>query len=465
MKLEGVHHVTAITGDAPRNVDFYARVLGLRLVKKSVNQDDPTVYHLFYGDEEGAPGNDITFFEYPGARRGQGRRRDGAHRRLAGRLARGGRLLGGPPGRRGHRRRALRGRRLRVPRPRGPAARADPGREPGRAAHRRPSRGAGASSRCRASTACAPTRTTPSRAAASSRRRSSSNRTARSSWEARGKHRGGLYLYDQSDERGVPGAGTVHHVAWASPTDEHEAWQRRVAESGASPTPVIDRYYFESIYFREPSGVLFEIATIGPGLHRRRAAGDARRAALAAAELRAPARPARGRADAAAGPARASRRQVTIAHLERPAEGEPAGLLVLFHGRGSDERDLFPLLDVLDPERRLLGVTPRGPLSLPPGGAHWYAFLQARLPGSGDVPRDLPAVAEWLDGFDFEHVVLGRLLAGRGDDLRARARQRAPTAGGAGRAERLHADGARLRARPGAAAAAGRDRPRRLRQR
>ena len=71
MKLEGVHHVTAITGDAPGNVDFYARVLGLRLVKKSVNQDDPTVYHLFYGDEEGAPGNDITFFEYPGARRGR----------------------------------------------------------------------------------------------------------------------------------------------------------------------------------------------------------------------------------------------------------------------------------------------------------------------------------------------------------------------------------------------------------
>src|SRR4051794_22202825 len=70
MKLEGIHHITAITGDAPRNVDFYARLLGLRLLKKSVNQDDPTVYHLFYGDEEGAPGNDITFFEYPGARPG-----------------------------------------------------------------------------------------------------------------------------------------------------------------------------------------------------------------------------------------------------------------------------------------------------------------------------------------------------------------------------------------------------------
>ena len=70
MKLEGIHHVTAITADAPGNVDFYARVLGLRLVKKTVNQDDPTVYHLFYADEEGSAGADITFFEYPGARRG-----------------------------------------------------------------------------------------------------------------------------------------------------------------------------------------------------------------------------------------------------------------------------------------------------------------------------------------------------------------------------------------------------------
>ncbi len=71
MKLEGIHHVTAITGDAPRNVDFYTRVLGLRLVKKTVNQDDPTVYHLFYADELGSPGADLTFFEYPGARQGR----------------------------------------------------------------------------------------------------------------------------------------------------------------------------------------------------------------------------------------------------------------------------------------------------------------------------------------------------------------------------------------------------------
>src|SRR3954454_24370839 len=71
MRLEGIHHITAITGDAPRNVDFYTRVLGLRMAAKTVNQDDPTVYHLFYADELGRPGSELTFFEYPGARQGK----------------------------------------------------------------------------------------------------------------------------------------------------------------------------------------------------------------------------------------------------------------------------------------------------------------------------------------------------------------------------------------------------------
>src|SRR4051794_1752669 len=85
MKLEGIHHITAITGDAPRNVDFYVRVLGLRMVKKSVNQDDPTVYHLFYADEAGSPGADLTFFEYPNAR--PGRAGAGMVHRIAHRVA------------------------------------------------------------------------------------------------------------------------------------------------------------------------------------------------------------------------------------------------------------------------------------------------------------------------------------------------------------------------------------------
>src|SRR5437016_2333418 len=86
------------------------------------------------------------------------------------------------------------------------------------------------------------------------------------SWEARGEKRGGLYGYDPAPEgAGTGGAGTVHHVAWASPMEEHEAWRERVERAGGRPTPVIDRFYFRSIYFREPSGVLFEIATLGPG--------------------------------------------------------------------------------------------------------------------------------------------------------------------------------------------------------
>ena len=103
---------------------------------------------------------------------------------------------------------------------------------------------------------------------------------------------------------------------------------------------------------------------------------------------------------------------MTISYLERPAEGEPAGLLVLFHGRGVDERDLFPLLDELDPEQRLLGVTPRGPLTLPPGGNHWYAFQEVGYPDPATFLETYAAASEWLDGFDFEHVVLGGFSQG-----------------------------------------------------
>jgi glyoxalase family protein len=85
-------------------------------------------------------------------------------------------------------------------------------------------------------------------------------------WEARGASRGSLYAYDEPPaERGSGGAGTVHHVAWSSTMDEHAAWHERVAGAGLRPSPIIDRFWFRSIYFREPSGVLFEIATLGPG--------------------------------------------------------------------------------------------------------------------------------------------------------------------------------------------------------
>ncbi len=124
MRLEGIHHITAITGDAPRNVDFYTRVLGLRLVKKSVNQDDPTVYHLFYADERGSAGSDLTFFEYPGAQPGRAGRGMvhliAVARRLRGRAV----VLGRAARGRGRRRRPPARRRAGVRRPGGPPARA-----------------------------------------------------------------------------------------------------------------------------------------------------------------------------------------------------------------------------------------------------------------------------------------------------------------------------------------------------
>ena len=89
---------------------------------------------------------------------------------------------------------------------------------------------------------------------------------------------------------------------------------------------------------------------------------------------------------------------MTLTYLERPARDEAQGLLVLLHGRGADERDLFPLLDVLDPARRLLGVTPRGPLALPPGGAHWYALHRLGYPDPATFSESFPQLVENVAG-------------------------------------------------------------------
>ncbi|HEX2506230.1 MAG TPA: ring-cleaving dioxygenase [Gaiellaceae bacterium] len=264
MSLEGIHHVTCITGDAPANVDFYTRVLGLRLVKKTVNQDDPTVYHLFYADEEGSAGSDLTFFEYPGAARG----RAGAGmvhtvvwrvgspdafgfwaERLGGEGVRvderhGGLAFGDPEG--------LRHELLVADVPDAPLV-ADHPEIPAEHALQG-FHGVRAYS------------SDPARSRHTLEDVLAFNRVDDTTWEARGKERGGLYDYDEPPaERGLQGAGTVHHVAWASPMEDHEEWRERATAGGLHPTPVIDRFYFRSIYFREPSGVLFEIATLGPG--------------------------------------------------------------------------------------------------------------------------------------------------------------------------------------------------------
>jgi phospholipase/carboxylesterase len=107
-----------------------------------------------------------------------------------------------------------------------------------------------------------------------------------------------------------------------------------------------------------------------------------------------------------------------IAHRTRPAAGEPAGALVLLHGRGADELDILPLLDLLDPGRRLLGLAPRGPLALPPGGAHWYAVEEIGFPDPATFLATFPQVAGWLDealgeaGIPPEHVVFGGFSQG-----------------------------------------------------
>jgi glyoxalase family protein len=264
MQLEGIHHITAITSDAQRNVDFYAGVLGLRLVKKSVNQDHTSVYHLFYGDEQGDPGADLTFFEYPGLPRG----RAGAgmvHRILwrvqgadaldfwAGRL----RDAGYESARDGDSLRfvdceGLEHELLVVETTDEPLAARHPEIAPELALQ--------GFHAVRAYT------DDPERSRPLLEQTLGFKPQDGTSWESRGELRGGLYRYDTPPtERPLQGAGTVHHVAWATYPEDQEAWQRRVAESGAHATPIIDRYYFRSIYFREPSGVLFELATMGPG--------------------------------------------------------------------------------------------------------------------------------------------------------------------------------------------------------
>lgn len=264
MKLEGIHHITAITADAPSNLDFYGRVMGLRLVKKTVNQDDPTVYHLFYADEHGSPGADLTFFEYPGAPRG--RAGDGMVHRIVWRVASGEAL-------------DFWSRRL-----------ADEGLDAvGVAGALRFYDPEGLEHELRVSESDEEPliadhpevrRELALQGFDGVRAFGSDPEASRElleqglgftagddgAWELHGEKRSGWLAYDAPPaERGLPSAGTVHHVAFASTMDDHEAWRQRAGEHGARPTPVIDRFWFRSVYFREPSGMLFEIATLGPG--------------------------------------------------------------------------------------------------------------------------------------------------------------------------------------------------------
>jgi glyoxalase family protein len=282
MELKGLHHVTAVTGDTAENVRFYTDVLGLRLVKKTVNQDDVSAYHLFYGDEIGHAGTEVTFFDWPnigpnlpgvGAVAAIGLRVPGraALDWWAGRLD----DLGVPRGeiveRGGRASIALtdtEGQRLVL---------ADDGGGPGGVPWKGSPVPAEMGLRGLDSMALSVRRLGP---------------TARVLTEVMGFRQRDEYLMPGDKGRrvlvfevgpGGPGAelhveeraempparlgtGGVHHIAFRTPTDEeHEQWRVRIASAGLGVTPVINRFYFKSIYFREPGGILFEIATDGPG--------------------------------------------------------------------------------------------------------------------------------------------------------------------------------------------------------
>ena len=283
MQLGGVHHVTAVTTEAAANVEFYTGMLGLRLVKKTVNQDDVSAYHLFYGDELGRPGTEVTFFDWPqlrvaGNHAGSGEISEtelrvpgrGALDWWAGRLEEHGVPHGGIDelgGRAGLSFTDPEGQRLRLVDEGGASVRGgDPWeRSPVPAEH-----GIRGLSAVRLTVA-------------------DLGPTERVLVEALGFRKADEYSRDGSrvvlyevgpggpgaevkvvEAPGAPrahlGRGGVHHVAFRVPNDEeHEAWRKKLRVMGLGVTPRIDRYYFRSIYFREPGGILFEIATDGPG--------------------------------------------------------------------------------------------------------------------------------------------------------------------------------------------------------
>jgi len=274
MNLSGLHHITAMASDPRVNFEFYTRVLGLRFVKKSVNQDDPGTYHLYYGDYAGSPGTALTFFPWPGLRRG----RPGTGQAYATgfslpasslafwqeRLPRLGVKTESVASRFGDQ--VLTafdpdGLRLDLvftaetdSRPPAPSTDVP-------AAHG--IRGFHSSTLGlidATATASVLTSTMGYRLVAQEGPR------ARYTVGAGGP---GTYvdlLTDRALPRGLNGAGVIHHVAFRTPTDASQAEaHREVARSGLAISPIIDRAYFKSVYYREPAGILFEIATDQPG--------------------------------------------------------------------------------------------------------------------------------------------------------------------------------------------------------
>jgi glyoxalase family protein len=255
VRLEAFHHITMITGDAQANVDFYAGRLGLRLVKQTVNFDRPAAYHLYFGDEAGRPGSLLTWFEFPGAKAGVAG--DGMIHLIQLAVRSGESLdfwaerLGGERTEDSLRFRDYDGLAFEL-------LIADPG-PPLRAEHPEipPEHAITGVAGARAYAASGDPLLVDTLGFES---------LGESEYRLVGEERSVRWGYDPPPaERGRPGAGTVHHIAWASRDEDHLDWQERVRATGLEVTEVRDRDYFKSIYFHEPSGVLFEIATLSPG--------------------------------------------------------------------------------------------------------------------------------------------------------------------------------------------------------
>lgn len=282
MEIGGLHHVTAVTGRPQENVNFYTGVLGMRLVKKTVNQDDVSAYHLFYADEVGSAGTEMTFFDWAWAGadpEGSGKVSATAFRvpgraaldRWAGRLEDLGVTHGGIEDRGG---RAV----LPFTDPEGQslelAADEGGGTEPGipssegdvepeiavRGLHSVTLKLAEAGPTGRLLTEALGFRRADEYERDGARRTVYEVGPGGPGAEVHVEERPGLRLRRQV------GIGGVHHVAFRVPDEEqHALWREKLRSMGVGVTPVIDRFYFRSIYFREPGGVLFEIATDGPG--------------------------------------------------------------------------------------------------------------------------------------------------------------------------------------------------------
>ncbi len=271
-RLHGIHHITAISSDAQGGIDFYTRVLGLRLVKITVNYDDPATYHLYFGDALGTPGSILTFFPFAGA--GAGKVGTGQVSAIAfsirrasvpfwaERLSRAGIAFDGPFERFGYETLSFRdydGLPLELVAD--DSAIGAVWRTGSVAAEHAITRFHGVTLRLSEFEATARLLQDKLGFAAGP-----SNEDRRRFAVGEGNKAQFVDLLVQpGSSRGLPGAGTVHHIAWRCLDRDQAAWRSLIAADGYNVTPIIDRNYFHSIYFREPGGVLFEVATDEPG--------------------------------------------------------------------------------------------------------------------------------------------------------------------------------------------------------